>query len=58
MSRAAARHATQTLQRAIADKGAVRIIVATGASQFGFLEALTSTPGIDWSRGGVFGKDE
>ena len=58
MSRAAARHATQTLQRAIADKGAVRIIVATGASQFGFLEALTSTPGIDWSRVEMFHLDE
>jgi glucosamine-6-phosphate deaminase len=58
MSRAAAQHATEALQRAIADSGAVRMIAATGASQFGFLEALTAAPGIDWTRVEMFHLDE
>jgi glucosamine-6-phosphate deaminase len=58
MSRAAAQHATEALQRAIAGKGAVRMIAATGASQFGFLEALTAAPGIDWTRVEMFHLDE
>jgi glucosamine-6-phosphate deaminase len=58
MSRAAARHAAHALRDAIADRGAVRMIAATGASQFGFLDALTATPGIDWSRVELFHLDE
>jgi glucosamine-6-phosphate deaminase len=33
-------------------------VAATGASQFEFLDALTSAPGIDWSRVEVFHLDE
>jgi glucosamine-6-phosphate deaminase len=33
-------------------------VAATGASQFEFLDALTSSPGIDWSRVEVFHLDE
>src|SRR6185436_467295 len=33
-------------------------IAATGASQFGFLKALTAAPGIDWSRVEMFHLDE
>ena len=58
MSRAAARQAAEALQRAIRERGAARIIAATGASQFDFLEALTATPGIDWSRVEMFHLDE
>jgi glucosamine-6-phosphate deaminase len=58
MSRAAANHAAKALQSAIAARGRVRIIAATGASQFDFLEALTSAPGIDWGKVEMFHLDE
>ena len=54
----AARHAAQTLRSALAVPGKARIIVATGASQFEFLEALTAIPDIDWSRVEMFHLDE
>lgn len=56
--RAAAAHAAATLVRAIRERGDARIIAATGASQFDFLDALTTTPGIDWSRVEMFHLDE
>jgi len=58
MSRAAARHAAQALRDAITARGAARIIAATGASQFDFLEALTAAPAIDWTRVEMFHLDE
>jgi glucosamine-6-phosphate deaminase len=58
MSRAAARHAADRLQNAIRERGDVRIIAATGASQFSFLESLTATPDIDWGRVEMFHLDE
>lgn len=59
MSRAAARHAARVLREAIEARGAARIIAATGASQFDFLEALTAPgQGIDWSRVEMFHLDE
>ena len=58
MSRAAARHAAQALRHAIDSRGGVRIIVATGASQLGFLDALTRASGIDWARVELFHLDE
>jgi glucosamine-6-phosphate deaminase len=58
MSRAAARQAADTLREAIARQGSVRIIAATGASQFDFLEALTAAPDVDWSRVEMFHLDE
>jgi glucosamine-6-phosphate deaminase len=58
MSRAAASHAARTLQTVIATGGGARIIAATGASQFDFLAALTTAPGIDWSRVEMFHLDE
>jgi len=58
MSRAAARQAAHALRTAIRDHGAARIIAATGASQFEFLEALTGTPGIDWTKVEMFHLDE
>ncbi len=50
LSRAAADHAAKSLRAVIRDQGAARIVAATGASQFEFLEALTSAPEIDWRR--------
>jgi glucosamine-6-phosphate deaminase len=55
---AAADHAARSLRRTIGDQGSARIVAATGASQFEFLDALTSAPGIDWRRVEVFHLDE
>jgi glucosamine-6-phosphate deaminase len=56
--RAAAAHAAEALRAAIRDRGHARIVAATGASQFDFLDALTAAPGIDWSRVEMFHLDE
>src|SRR5467141_3700820 len=58
MGHAAAEHAARTLRQVLADAGKARIIAATGASQFEFLEALTSLPGIDWKQVEMFHLDE
>src|SRR5882724_1466437 len=58
LGRAAADHAARSLRRVIRDQGNARIIAATGASQFEFLDALTSAPDLDWSRIEVFHLDE
>jgi len=57
-SLAAARHAARILRDGIATQGAVRIVAATGASQFDFLNALTATAGLDWARVEMFHLDE
>ena len=58
MSRAAAAHAAGVLRDAIETRGAARMIAATGVSQLAFLEALTTTAGIDWRRVELFHLDE
>jgi glucosamine-6-phosphate deaminase len=58
MSRAAARQAAHALRAAIEERGEARIIAATGASQFEFLDALTQAPGIDWPQVEMFHLDE
>ena len=58
LATAAAEQATTAIRRAVADRGKARIIAATGASQFEFLEALTSLPGIDWKQVEMFHLDE
>jgi len=57
-SRAAAREAARSIRDAIAHRGGARIIAATGASQFDFLDALTLAPEIDWTRVEMFHLDE
>ena len=54
----AAAHGTDLIKRTIAEKGAANIILATGASQFEMLEALTATEDIDWSAITMFHLDE
>lgn len=54
---AAADYVQEKLGRAIAEKGFARLILATGASQFAFLEALKTRP-IDWQKITVFHLDE
>lgn len=58
MARAAAACAAEAIGKALAERGEARIIVATGASQFGFLKALTAAPGSDWARVTGFHLDE
>ncbi len=58
MSRAAAAHAAAILRDCLSTAGRARIVAATGASQFDFLEALTAAPGIDWQRVEMFHLDE
>jgi glucosamine-6-phosphate deaminase len=55
---AAAEHASATIRAANQDRGRARIIVATGASQLQFLDALTKAPGVDWQRVEMFHLDE
>ncbi|MGC2418207.1 MAG: glucosamine-6-phosphate deaminase [Candidatus Acidiferrales bacterium] len=58
LSRAAAEQATNAIRRAIEVRGHARIIAATGASQFDFLNALTTASGIDWTKVEGFHLDE
>jgi len=58
LGHAAAEQATAAIRRAIAERGHARIIAATAASQLEFLDALTKTPGIDWSKVEAFHLDE
>jgi len=55
---AAAEQATTAIRRAISERGAARIVGATAASQLEFLDALTKSPGIDWSKVEAFHLDE
>jgi glucosamine-6-phosphate deaminase len=58
LGRAAAEDAAAVIQRAVAERGEARIIAATGASQFAFLDALTVWPGVDWRQVEMFHLDE
>jgi glucosamine-6-phosphate deaminase len=58
LAREAADAAAACIRDAIAERGGARVVAATGASQFGFLEALTTTPGLEWSRVAFFHLDE
>ncbi len=57
-SEAAAKAASTKLREAITANGHVRFIVATGASQFDFLNALTVDASIDWTKTTMFHLDE
>ncbi len=58
MAEAAANEAASLIRDAISQRGQARIIAATGASQFDFLDALTNLAGIDWDRVEMFHLDE
>jgi len=58
LGRAAAERAASAIGEAIARSGQARVIAATGASQFEFLDALTATPGVEWGRVEMFHLDE
>ena len=58
LGKAAAAQAVDAILRAISQHGKARIIGASAASQFEFLEVLTSAPGIDWKKVELFHLDE
>ena len=58
MANVAADQAASILREAIQKQGRARLIAATGAAQFEFLETLTSLPQIDWPRVEMFHLDE
>jgi len=58
LASAAADRAANIIRNSIAAHGKARIIAATGASQFEFLDALTKLPKIDWGRVEMFHLDE
>lgn len=57
MGQAAADFVERTLKEAIAQKGGANLILATGSSQFTFLESLKERD-IDWKKITVFHLDE
>jgi glucosamine-6-phosphate deaminase len=54
----AAEQAAASIRRAIDQRGKARIIAATGAAQFEFLEVLTSLSNVEWPRVEMFHLDE
>src|SRR5437879_4585359 len=58
LAQSAASDAADALQQSIKKSGSARIIAATGAAQFEFLELLTQTSGIDWTKVEMFHLDE
>jgi glucosamine-6-phosphate deaminase len=57
MSSAAADFVANHLHKAIQSKGSANLILATGASQFSFLDALKKLP-VEWKKISVFHLDE
>ncbi|MCK4590786.1 MAG: glucosamine-6-phosphate deaminase, partial [Candidatus Latescibacteria bacterium] len=58
MAQAAACKAAELLKETLNKKGTTTFIVATGASQFEFLENLTAAPSIEWANTVMFHLDE
>lgn len=58
MARVAAEQAAAILRQAVQARREARLIAATGASQFEFLQVLTSLPEIPWQQVEMFHLDE
>jgi glucosamine-6-phosphate deaminase len=58
LGEAAAHEAAHIIREAIAARGLARVVAATGASQFEFLDALVQEEGIDWDKVTFFHLDE
>lgn len=58
LGQAAAEQAATAIRQAIVTNGKARIIAATGASQFEFLDALTKISDLDWTKVEMFHLDE
>ena len=58
LGNAAASQAAAAIRSAISDHGQARVVAASAASQFEFLETLTATPDIPWPQVELFHLDE
>jgi len=58
LSQAAADFVAGQIAAALAARGRARVIFATGASQYDFLDALCAAPGVDWRQVTAFHLDE
>lgn len=58
LAEAASTQASSAIRNAIRERGSARIIAATGASQFEFLDRLTQSSAIDWAHVEMFHLDE
>jgi glucosamine-6-phosphate deaminase len=58
LGKAAALQAAVAIRSVIAERGQARVVAASAASQFEFLEALAVTPGINWKQVELFHLDE
>jgi glucosamine-6-phosphate deaminase len=58
LGRAAAIQAASAIRSAIAERGQARVVAASAASQFEFLEVLTASPGVQWKQVELFHLDE
>jgi glucosamine-6-phosphate deaminase len=58
LGKAAAEQAATAIRKAITEHNRARIIAATGASQFEFLDALTKMPDVHWPKVEMFHLDE
>lgn len=58
LARAVAEEAASDIRQSIEQQGRIRIIAATGAAQFEFLENLTAMSGVDWQQVELFHLDE
>jgi glucosamine-6-phosphate deaminase len=58
LGRHAAAEAASAIHDAVAARGFARVIAATGASQFHFLQSLTTTRGVPWHGVELFHLDE
>ena len=58
LGNAAASHAAAAIRSAIEDHGQARVVAASAASQFKFLEALIAAPDIPWRQVELFHLDE
>ncbi len=58
LGKAAAMQAASAIRSAIAERGRARVVAASAASQFEFLEALTASPDMQWQQVELFHLDE
>ena len=57
LAAAAAKRGAELLRKTVEEKGRARLMLSTGASQFGTLRELVSHP-VDWSKVEMFHLDE
>ncbi len=58
LARSVAPQAVEIVRAAVAARGRARIVAATGAAQFEFLDELVTLPGVDWDKTEFFHLDE